>query len=153
MENNKTTGVASEVEKAEEIKQYLIFQSGELKLGIDVQFVVETIINHPITRLPMLPNYVCGVLNLRGEVIPAVDIRVRLGQPAENDSTIIVLNMDGMQLGILVDRVDQIVKLPPQNVQPMPQRNTQKLFCGMSSLPNKDTVIMVDVHALLENTP
>jgi len=137
----------------EETRQYLIFRSGDLKFGMDVQYVVETIINHPVTRLPMLPEYVRGVLNLRGEVIPAVDIRLRLGQPAEDDSTIIVLHMDGVQLGILVDGVERIVKLTAKDIQPMSQRNTQKLFCGMCALPDEETVMMIDVRALLENTP
>lgn len=137
----------------EETRQYLIFRSGDLKFGMDVQYVVETIINHPVTRLPMLPEYVRGVLNLRGEVIPAVDIRLRLGQPAGDDSTIIVLHMDGVQLGILVDGVERIVKLTAKDIQPMSQRNTQKLFCGMCALPDEETVMMIDVRALLENTP
>lgn len=150
MENINTLPATHEAQQ-EEIRQYLIFRSGDLKLGVDVRYVVETIINHPITRLPVLPSYVRGVLNLRGEVIPAVDIRIRLNQPAEDDSTIIVLDIDGTQIGILVDRVEQIVKLNARSVQPMPQHNAQKLFCGMSTLPDGDTAIMMEAHAILEN--
>ena len=72
-------------------QHYLLFQSNDLRIGIEVEYVVETIINHSITRLPLVPDYVRGVINLRGEVIPIVDIRLRLGQRGErNDSVIII---------------------------------------------------------------
>ena len=93
-------------------QQYLLFQSNDLRIGIEVEYVVETIINHSITRLPLVPNYVRGVINLRGEVIPIVDIRLRLGQRGERNDSVIVINVNDTQMGIVVDQVVQMVKLP-----------------------------------------
>ena len=131
-------------------QQYLLFQSDDLRIGIEVEYVVETIINHSITRLPLLPNYVRGVINLRGEVIPIVDVRLRLGQCGGKDDSVIVINVNGTQMGILVDQVDQMVKLPKSRILPVPARNEQKLICGMSSLPDGGTMLVLDCPVLLE---
>lgn len=131
-------------------QQYLLFQSDDLRIGIEVEYVVETIINHSITRLPLLPNYVRGVINLRGEVIPIVDVRLRLGQRGGKDDSVIVINVNGTQMGILVDQVDQMVKLPKSRILPVPARNEQKLICGMSSLPDGGTMLVLDCPVLLE---
>ena len=131
-------------------QQYLLFQSNDLRIGIEVEYVVETIINHSITRLPLVPDYVRGVINLRGEVIPIVDIRLRLGQRGERDDSVIVINVNDTQMGILVDQVDQMVKLPKRQILPVPERNEQKLICGMSSLSDGGVMLVLDCPALLE---
>lgn len=131
-------------------QQYLLFQSNDLRIGIEVEYVVETIINHSITRLPLVPDYVRGVINLRGEVIPIVDIRLRLGQRGERNDSVIVINVNDTQMGILVDQVDQMVKLPKRQILPVPERNEQKLICGMSSLPDGGTMLVLDCPVLLE---
>ena len=131
-------------------QQYLLFQSNDLRIGIEVEYVVETIINHSITRLPLVPDYVRGVINLRGEVIPIVDIRLRLGQRGERNDSVIVINVNDTQMGILVDQVDQMVKLPKRQILPVPERNEQKLICGMSSLPAGGVMLVLDCPALLE---
>ena len=131
-------------------QQYLLFQSDDLRIGIEVEYVVETIINPSIPRLPLLPNYVRGVINLRGEVIPIVDVRLRLGQRGGKDDSVIVINVNGTQMGILVDQVDQMVKLPKSRILPVPARNEQKLICGMSSLPDGGTMLVLDCPVLLE---
>ena len=131
-------------------QQYLLFQSNDLRIGIEVEYVVETIINHSITRLPLVPDYVRGVINLRGEVIPIVDIRLRLGQRGERNDSVIVINVNDTQMGILVDQVDQMVKLPKRQILPVPERNEQKLICGRSSLPDGGVMLVLDCPALLE---
>ena len=131
-------------------QQYLLFRSENLRIGIEVEYVVETIINLSITHLPLVPDYVRGVINLRGEVIPIVDIRLRLGQRGERDDSVIVINVNDTQMGILVDQVDQMVKLPKRQIRPVPERNEQKLICGMSSLPDGGTMLVLDCPVLLE---
>ena len=80
-----------------------------------------------------------------------VSVRLRLGKPSGEERAIIVLNINGTQLGILVDRVDQMVKLPRSSILPMPATNSQKLMSGMSSLPDGGTMLELDAAALLEN--
>ena len=87
-----------------ESRNYLIFVIGDLKLGVDADYVVEILNNHTVTYLPMMPDYILGIYNMRGQIIPILDIRLRLGKPSkEGDSLLIVLNYNNMQLGILVD--------------------------------------------------
>lgn len=135
----------------EDMEQFLVFQCEELRLGVRVNRVVEALINQTVTPLPTLPDYICGLINLRGEVVPVVSVRLRLGKPAGEESSTIVLNINGTQLGILVDRVDQMVKLPRSAILPMPANNSQKLMSGMSSLPDGGTMLELDTDALLEN--
>lgn len=135
----------------DDMEQFLVFQCEELRLGVRVDRVVEALINQTVTPLPTLPDYICGLINLRGEVVPVVSVRLRLGKPAGEESSTIVLNINGTQLGILVDRVDQMVKLPRSAILPMPVNNSQKLLSGMSSLPDGGTMLELDTDALLEN--
>lgn len=95
----------------EEMEQYLLFDAQELKIGIKVEYVLETIISYSVTPLPLLPEYIRGVINLRSEIVPIVDVRLRLSRSGQAGSPVIVLNVNGNLLGILVDRVVQMVKL------------------------------------------
>lgn len=144
-------GEIAEARPEEELEQYLLFESDSLRIGIRVEYVVETIINYSITHLPILPDYIRGIINLRGEVVPIVDIRRRLGQAeGAGDCVVIILNIAGTQLGILADRVDQMVKLRKKEILPMPSRSQRKLFCGMGTLPDGGTMLVLDCQALLE---
>lgn len=134
----------------EEMEQYLLFEVQELKIGIRVDYVLETIISYSVTSLPLLPEYVRGVINLRGEIIPIVDVRLRLSRPGSEGAPVIVVSVGGNQLGILVDRVVQMVKLRKKDVQPLPARGKQKLISGMCSLPEAGTMLVLDCPALLE---
>lgn len=134
----------------EEMEQYLLFDAGELQIGVRVDYVLETIISYSITPLPLLPEYIQGVINLRGEIIPVMDIRLRLSRPGSEGTPVIVLSVNGNQLGILVDRVVQMVKLHKMDVQPLPDRSRQKLMNGMCALPEGGTMLALDCPALLE---
>lgn len=133
-----------------EADKYLIFVSDNLLFGVNAEFVVEIITNHVITHLPMLPDYVRGIMNLRGQIIPIQDIRLRLGKEPKEDCIVIVLNMDGTQIGVLVDTVAQMVDLEKGNILPMPANNNTKLVCGMCSLQNGETMMVLDCELLLQ---
>lgn len=146
VEDAKALGVKVE----DEMEQYLLFQCDDLRIGVRVDYVMETLINHSITSLPMLPNYISGIINLRGEVVPIISVRLRLNKPSGDERAVIVLNTMGTQIGILVDQVDQMVKMPKTSILPMPANNNQKLMCGMGSLPDGGTMLVLDGPALLE---
>jgi len=144
-------GTSARAGLEEDVEQFLVFQCDTLRIGVRVDCVVEALINQVITPLPMLPDYVCGIINLRGEVVPVVSIRLRLGKPSAQEQSVIVLNINGTQLGVLVDRVDQMVKLPRSSILPMPATSSQKLMSGMSSLPDGGTMLELDSAVLLEH--
>ena len=62
-------------------QKYLIFMADDLKMGVVAEDVVEILTNQPITYLPMLPEFIRGIINMRGQMVPIVDIRIRLGHP------------------------------------------------------------------------
>lgn len=151
---NKSTTAALSAKPAanitEEPEQYLVFHCEDLLIGVRLDYVVEAIINHSITHLPMLPDYVCGVVNLRGEIVPIISARMRLGKCSGGENSIIVLDINGTRFGILVDQVEQIVKIPKADIHPTPAQNTQELVCGICSLPDGSTMLLLDCPELLE---
>ena len=134
-------------------QKYLIFMAGHLKLGVVAEDVVEILNNQLITYLPMLPDFIRGIINMRGQMIPILDIRARLGMdPKEDDSLVVVINLGDVQLGILVDAVDQMLDIPKVNLLPMPTQSHQKLVSGMCSLPDgSGTMMVLDCEQLMPN--
>ena len=133
-------------------QKFLIFMCDDLRLGVHAESVVEILTNQPITYLPMLPDFVRGIINMRGQMIPIVDIRARLGKPEKEDSLVVVLNLEDVQLGILVDAVDQMVDIPKHNILPMPSSGGQVLVSGMCSLPDgSGTMMVLDCAQLMPN--
>ena len=133
----------AQVEEIIDTQKYLIFNTDNLKFGVDANSVVEIITNYSITFLPMLPDFVRGIFNLRGDMIPILDIRLRLGKEMKEDCLVIVLNVEGTQLGILVDSVDQMLDIPKENILPTPINHSQKLVSGMVTLPDGSGTMMV----------
>lgn len=129
--------------------KFLIFLSDGLMLGVGAQYVVEIITSHAVTPLPMVPSYVRGIINLRGQIIPIIDIRTLLGKSARDSDCIIVISVEGVQMGMLVDTVDQMVDIPQGNLSPMPAQNAQELLGGMCSLPGGHTMLVLDCPRLL----
>lgn len=129
--------------------KYLIFVSDGLFYGIDAEQVVELITNHNITRLPRVPHYVRGIINLRGQIIPIIDIRLRLGKPQADESCIVVVNEGSDSMGLLVDGVDKMVDVNRSSILPMPTQNPQKLISGMCSLTDGKTLLILDCSLLL----
>ena len=132
--------------------KYLIFLSDGLYFGLNANFVVEIITDAAITPLPMVPEHVRGVMNLRGQIVPIVDVRVLFGKgAAEDNSCTVVLDLGGTQLGVLVDTVDQMVDIPKENILPMPAKNAQKFISGMCTLPDGSGTMMVLDCELLQH--
>ena len=133
-----------------ETSQFLIFLTDNLKIGVDANQVVEIITSYSITFLPMLPDFVRGIINLRGQMIPILDMRLRLGKDAVEDCLIVVLNVSGTQIGILVDSVDQMLDIPKEDILPTPVNHNQKLVSGMVTLPDgSGTMMVLDCEELL----
>ena len=150
VEDDELTGAVQEDEVADS-RKYLIFAVDDLKIGIDANQVVEIMNVYTATYLPMMPDYIQGIFNMRGQIIPILDIRLRLGKPSkEGDSLLIVLNYNNMQLGILVDSVELMIDIPNAEIMPIPARNAQKLVSGMCTLPDgAGTMMVLDCEQLM----
>ena len=129
--------------------KYLICISEGLLYGIDAEQVETIITDHTITRLPRVPHYVRGIINLRGQIIPIIDIRLRLGKMPEDEHCIMVVNVENNVVGLLVDGVERMADIPRDSILPMPTQNPQKLISGMCSLPDGGTLLILDCGLLL----
>lgn len=144
-----------EVEEVEvEKERFLTFRSADLTFAVNTKYVIEIITNHSITTLPMVPEYIKGIINLRGQIIPIVDIRLRLGKPSidmENNegNCIIVLDIDSISVGIIVDSVSQVVDSELSKIAPVPVNNQRELVNGMISLDVNNVVLLLDCEQLV----
>ena len=130
-------------------EMYLVFSSANLMYGIKAEQVKDIITDYAITYVPHVPNYVKGVINLRGQIIPVVDIRLRLGKPEEKNFCGIVVDVDGNMVGILVDMVEQMVDVPIGSILPVPPSRGQAMVSGMWTLPDGNTMLELDSELLL----
>lgn len=132
-------------------RKHLIFTVEDLKIGIDAEQVVEIMHVYNATYLPMMPDYILGIFNMRGQIIPIMDIRRRLGKPpAETENLLVVLNYNGTQLGILVDSVEVMLDIPNASILPIPSQSAQKLVSGMCTLPDgSGTMLVLDCDQLI----
>jgi purine-binding chemotaxis protein CheW len=141
-----------EDEDAIAMTKYMIFVSDHLKIGVNADVVVEIITNSAVTYLPMVPSFIQGIINLRGQIIPILDIRVRMGKEPGDSNLVVVLNIDGNQVGVAVDAVDQMIDIPDDSIHPMPTHSTQQMVCGMCSLPDgSGTMMVLDCDQLMRH--
>lgn len=101
------------------IKQVLTFYVNGVIYGIELENVIETIRFQPITYVPRLPNYINGVINLRGRIIPVIDMHIRYNLPEidYNERTcIIITKVDEYQVGIIVDKVVDVILIDNLNL-------------------------------------
>ena len=134
--------------------EFISFAIGDAQYGVDIMAVREIKEWSTVTPLPKQPDYVRGVLNLRGAVMPVIDLRCRFGQGlTETTPThiIIVVQIGERQVGLLADRVLDIVSFESSQVQPVPQvaRSARDLFLsGLVSIEGA-MIALIDLDNLL----
>lgn len=109
--------------KAAEERQLVVFQLAGETYGVDINWVHEIIRMQPITKLPRTPHFIEGVINLRGRIIPVIDLRKRFGLPTAEEtqnSRIMVVEMAGVTVGMIVDAVSEVLRLPANSIEPPP---------------------------------
>jgi len=111
-------------EKIEKKKQkYVTFMSGKEYFGLKIEYVNEIIVLQEITEIPETEDYIKGLINLRGKIIPVIDVRLRFRQkPFEyTDRTcIIVINVDNTVVGLIVEKIAEVVEISEENLLPSP---------------------------------
>lgn len=104
--------------------KYLIFTIGNEEYGIEIKHVIEIIGIQTITPVPELPDYVRGVINLRGKIIPVMDVRRRFKKEDrvyDDRTCIIVVEIRDTSIGLIIDRVSEVIKISDENISPPPQ--------------------------------
>lgn len=133
-------------------RQYLTFCLGAESFGVDVAKVREILDIIEITRVPQMPGYMLGVINLRGSVVPVIDLRHKFGLPPlerSRDTCIIVLEveMNGelTVVGALADAVQEVLDLTPDQIEPPPRMGMKlksEFICGMGKKEEKFLILL-----------
>lgn len=134
--------------------KYLTFQLGNEVFGIEIKFVTEIIGMQAITYVPEVPDYVKGIINLRGQIIPVIDMRIKFKkEPMEyNDRTcIIVINIADTSIGFIVDSVSEVMNISDDNIVPPPNYKTgfkNKYIKGIGK-DGKDVKLLLDCQKII----
>jgi len=137
--------------EVEATKKYLAFGSDGIEYAIDADYVNEIIMNNSITRLPKTPHFVRGVINLRGQIFPILDIRLRMGRTKTeftDDTCIIVTEIKSIPVGILVDNVTQMIDLAESQISDPPLSKRQDLVTGIARLQDR-VLLLINAEELL----
>ena len=137
------------------VKKYLMFYLGEEIYGIPIESVTEIIELPEITKIPDMPEYVCGVINLRGKVIPVLDLRLRFGlseRQYDDRTCIINVSLKETNVGLIVDTVSEVVELQDKDIEPAPnfksETKNQKFISGIGK-DGEDVKILIDVEKII----
>ncbi len=99
--------------------KYVTFRTGKEYFGLKIEYVNEIVVYQEITQVPETPDYIKGLINLRGKVIPVIDVRTRFKMEPEeyNDRTcIIVVKLEEMTIGLIVEQIAEVVEITPENL-------------------------------------
>lgn len=135
-------------------EMYLTFGIQDEEYAVNIGHVTEIVGIQKISEVPDVPAFIKGVINLRGKVIPVMDVRLRFGLPwreYDDRTTIIVLELDGAPTGLVVDRVNDVTAIPQGQVDPPPRwhgSGTQRVIKGLGKQGERVSVIL-DVGRLL----
>ncbi|MFR6332556.1 MAG: chemotaxis protein CheW, partial [Eisenbergiella sp.] len=107
--------------------------------------------DYSIRPVPLVPEYIKGIINLRGQIIPISDFRLRLGcmEDLESNSTII-LQVESNTIGMMVDSVSQVLDIDLRQTSSIPVESRQELTNGMVSLPDGTVILLLNYEALVE---
>jgi len=146
---------ADEDEEGIERDQYLVFTAVGQEYGIQAMRVQEISALIEITKVPKAPPYIEGILNLRGRLVSVINFRKRFGfepMSQDEDTRIIIVEHLGFPIGILVDSVEEVIRISEENVQKLPETTTTTAsadyLTGVGMLENR-LVILLDVNQLL----
>jgi purine-binding chemotaxis protein CheW len=135
-------------------KQLVVFELANELFGVDIAAVESIIKMLPITRVPQSPEFVEGVINLRGKVLPVIDLRLRFGLPAvevTKSNRIMVITLGGTEVGMIVDGVSEVLSISDEDVEPPPSMVTSVHSSFVVGIAKIDTrlVILLDLKKIL----
>jgi purine-binding chemotaxis protein CheW len=148
-------GTRTQVVDEKSLLEIVIFQLDKELFGLDIYRIVEITRMLEITKVPRSLSFIEGIINLRGKIIPVVDLRKRIGfasAPPTRLSRVIIIKIEGHRLGLVVDSVDRVVKIPKDTVEPVPPDALQidaDFLSGIGHL-DKQLIILLDVDRILK---
>jgi purine-binding chemotaxis protein CheW len=137
--------------------EFLAFTLGQEEYGIDIQKVQELRGYDTVTRIANAPEHIKGVVNLRGIIVPIIDMRIKfnLGTPTYDQFTVvIILNIGSRVMGMVVDSVSDVITLKPEQIKPAPEMGSvldTDYLIGLGTLDER-MLILVDIDKLMTST-
>ena len=128
--------------------KYLTFALAEEEYGLEILKVREIISMSDITSVPKTPGYVKGVINLRGKVIPVIDLRLKFTMdeiPYTDETCIIVVDVNGVEMGIIVDHVSEVLDIPSDDIEDAPEFGASvniDFILGMGKAEGRVTILL-----------
>ena len=135
---------------------YLTFRLGNEDYGIEIRYVTEIVGLQKITEVPDMPVFVKGVVNLRGQVIPVLDVRLRFNMQSrdyDERTCIIVVNVSGSQVGLVVDTVNEVRNIDDDQISPPPKTagaDSARYIQGMGKV-GESVIILLEGQQLLHD--
>jgi purine-binding chemotaxis protein CheW len=136
--------------------KYLTFTVGKEDYGIEISHVTEIIGIQKITDVPDMPQYIKGVINLRGKVIPVMDVRLRFRMPEreyDDRTCTVVVSVNGAPVGLVVDTVKEVIDIPENQIELPPEvaeSSTQRYIKGLGKI-GEDVKILLDIEKLVRH--
>jgi purine-binding chemotaxis protein CheW len=149
MQDNQEPGASAAIGR-----EYLAFTLGDEDYGIDILKVQEIRGYETVTKIANAPDFIKGVINLRGVIVPVVDMRIKfqLGNVVYNQFTVvIVLNVCGRVIGMVVDGVSDVIALAPEQIHAAPEFNSSldtQYLVGLGTVDER-MIILVDIERLM----
>jgi purine-binding chemotaxis protein CheW len=137
-------------------REILAFRLGDEEYGIDIQKVQELRGYDTVTRIANAPDFIKGVVNLRGIIVPIIDMRIKLnlGEPTYDQFTVVViLNVSGRVIGMVVDSVSDVITLDPEHIKPAPEMGSAldtDYLTGMGAIDDR-MLILIDIDKLMSS--
>ncbi|RCK72353.1 MAG: Positive regulator of CheA protein activity (CheW) [Anaerolineae bacterium] len=140
-------------------RQLVVFELANEHYGVDIAAVESIIKMQPITAVPQAPAFVEGITNLRGSVLPVMDLRKRFGlsgrdqssESTQDDKRIVVVSMDGMKIGMIVDAVSEVLRVQEEAIEPPPPMVTtinSAFITGIAKVGER-LIILLDLAKVL----
>jgi purine-binding chemotaxis protein CheW len=137
--------------------KYLLFKLGNEVYGVNILHVTDIIELQKITEVPDMPDYIRGVINLRGQVIPVMDLRLRFKmefREYDDRTCIIIVNINENPIGFIVDTVSEVQEIPEKNIDPSPDFKSEgareRYIMGLGKVEN-EVKILIDAEKLVRN--
>ena len=136
--------------------KYMTFRLGEKYYGIGISYVNEIIGLQPVTKVPETEDFIIGLINLRGKILPVIDVRIRFGmEPRVYDdrTCIIVINVETVSIGLIVDTIAEVVNIADEDIIPPPtispgSGQTSKYVYGIGKV-GTDVKMLLDLKKLI----
>lgn len=144
----------AEEQENEQYGKYLTFPLGNEFFGIEIKYVTEIVGIQPITSIPEVPCFVKGIINLRGKIIPVIDVRLKFRKdPVEYDdrTCIIVIDIQNLSVGLIVDNVAEVLSIPDEDIVPPPaiSRGLQNRYIKGIGKAGNNIKLLLDCEKLL----